>query len=98
MQTYKVYLMGVSNAFNAENLDNLRKNLIKKYPMEISDLGMKIKSKNGNELGILTTTVDSRNNRPTETYMWIYKSKGHTRYSFVNPKTGKTRRGNNGKR
>lgn len=80
MQTYKVYLMGSPATFKAANIDNLRKNLIKKYPMEIADLGMEIRTKTGRRLGVL-----SRQGK----YVWIQKTNNKTSFQRVSSKTGR---------
>lgn len=80
MQTYKVYLMGSPATFKAANIDNLRKNLIKKYPMEIADLGMEIRTKTGRRLGILKTAVGR--------YVWVQMSYNKASFHNVNSKTG----------
>lgn len=80
MQTYKVYLMGSPATFKAANIDNLRKNLIKKYPMEIADLGMEIRTKTGKRLGVL-----SRQGK----YVWIQKTNNKTSFQRVSSKTGR---------
>ena len=81
MQTYKVYLMGSPATFKAANIDNLRKNLIKKYPMEIADLGMEIRTKTGRRLGILS--------RQGKFVWWIQKTNNKTSFQRVSSKTGR---------
>lgn len=81
MQTYKVYLMGSPATFKAANIDNLRKNLIKKYPMEIADLGMEIRTKTGRRLGVLS--------RQGKFVYWMQKTNNKTSFQRISPKTGR---------
>ena len=87
MQTYHVYLMGTPATFKAANIDNLRKNLIDKYSMEIADLGMKITTKNGRAIGILIAI----NKNGHSDYLWKKPSDNAIGWDWaaVNPRNGK---------
>lgn len=87
MQTYHVHLMGTPAEFKAANIDNLRKNLIEKYPMEIIDLGMKITTKTGRMIGILMATEKNGH----VYYLWKKPTENAVGWDLaaINPKNGK---------
>lgn len=81
METYRVYLMGIPETFRAEDINNLRRNLIRDYPMEIHDLGMEVRNADDKRIGILKATVHGSEDR----YIW----KTGRKQNRVQPSTGR---------